>query len=630
MTTIHPLAPRFCRRLLLSGRGSLAALLLPLLLPLLAVSGLLLNPVLAPQAQAQTGQVSWDDQAGSWASGTAGLYLREAPDGTYNNRSALFEAFFSLSVDRNSYEFSAEVRKPDGTRVRDISCATEATCGASELVYGTWAVGRHNTVTSGTGFGGTTEATTAVTFQPNQTAINGMAVGEVAEIYLRYVLANSHLATLRVTIRHDFDGTLSFSVTAAQATVIEGSDAPRTDLTDMPITVTASAVPTIDLSISFVNNRLNQFNVGNRGGTRTPVRVADWNNNPVLLRSFERILDDDVDEADGTLTFNFQEVNNNWGIVAGHTIVINIKDDDSPQITIARDVSVHESRGELVFSITMVPWARHATATTIQTVTVDYATAAGTATAGADYTDISGTLTFAPMSTSQQLTVDLNSHDVAEEPDESFTLTLSNPFNALPGSKLSATGTIRDLPELDISTGTGPEGGEVVFAVALTHGTLTTAVTVTYSTSEGSCTGPEAIVATPDADFVSVTGGTLVLSPGQTSASIAVQTIEDNIDETGASTGDPAQAECFGLQTAITNNARLRNAELVPGLITDNDEAPFLRVDPATGSERSGEVLFRVRLVNADDTAVARANKVVNFSWGATPTSNPPGLARPG
>ncbi len=73
-------------------------------------------------------------------------------------------------------------------------------------------------------------------------------------------------------------------------------------------------------------------------------------------------------------------------------------------------------------------------------VSVAYATSNGTATAGPDYTATTGTLVFAPGETSKQLGVPVVG-DTAVEPDETFTLTLSNPVNGTLGTA-TATGTI--------------------------------------------------------------------------------------------------------------------------------------------------------------------------------------------
>jgi thermitase len=65
-----------------------------------------------------------------------------------------------------------------------------------------------------------------------------------------------------------------------------------------------------------------------------------------------------------------------------------------------------------------------------QTVTVQYATVDGTAKSGSkDYVSTSGTLTFSPGQTARSFTVRIRG-DTTVEPDESFSVNLSNPTNA--------------------------------------------------------------------------------------------------------------------------------------------------------------------------------------------------------
>ncbi len=78
---------------------------------------------------------------------------------------------------------------------------------------------------------------------------------------------------------------------------------------------------------------------------------------------------------------------------------------------------------------------------TVNPVTVDYRTVDGTATAGADYTAQSGRLTFPAFATSQQVRITILP-DSGVEPDQTFTLALSNPTGAALATP-SATGTIR-------------------------------------------------------------------------------------------------------------------------------------------------------------------------------------------
>ncbi len=101
-------------------------------------------------------------------------------------------------------------------------------------------------------------------------------------------------------------------------------------------------------------------------------------------------------------------------------------------------------------------------------VSVAYATADGTATAGTDYTATSGTLVFAPGQTTKTVAVPILG-DTAYEPDETFTLTLSNPVNGTLGTA-TATGAITndDAPTASPGHYNGPisSGGNIDFDVA--------------------------------------------------------------------------------------------------------------------------------------------------------------------
>ena len=96
-------------------------------------------------------------------------------------------------------------------------------------------------------------------------------------------------------------------------------------------------------------------------------------------------------------------------------------------------------------------------ASSAQEVTVDYETVEGTAKAGEDFEAQSGTLVFAP----GDLVLDIEVPIVVDEglePDEQFTVVLSNPVNGfLKGNQQVATGTIlNDDTELAIDL---PQGG---------------------------------------------------------------------------------------------------------------------------------------------------------------------------
>ena len=124
---------------------------------------------------------------------------------------------------------------------------------------------------------------------------------------------------------------------------------------------------------------------------------------------------------------------------------------DVPTASIA-DLSVTEGDGShahFMFTVTLSKQSDTA-------VTLHYATANGTATGGQDYAVGAGTVTFAPGVTSQTVHVDIIG-DSVEEPDETFTVTLSNPSGATI-ARTTATGTIVD----DDMTMPDPGGGDYI------------------------------------------------------------------------------------------------------------------------------------------------------------------------
>jgi hypothetical protein len=138
------------------------------------------------------------------------------------------------------------------------------------------------------------------------------------------------------------------------------------------------------------------------------------------------ILGDNDPEIDETFFVNLSAaVNASIGDAQGMGV---IEDDDSaggtPQLSIG-DVSIVEGdagTSNAVFTVTM-------SATSTQTVTVDFTTANGTASAPSDYDTTSGTLSFAPGEQSQTIIVPVRG-DTLAEPNEQFFVNLTNASNA--------------------------------------------------------------------------------------------------------------------------------------------------------------------------------------------------------
>ena len=105
----------------------------------------------------------------------------------------------------------------------------------------------------------------------------------------------------------------------------------------------------------------------------------------------------------------------------------------------------------------------------LETVTVDYQTVNNTATAGADYVAKSGSLTFAPLTTTMPVTVQVIGDTLAEA-HETFFVRVSNPTNANIAANPDGVATITDddVPEISIApTASFTEGNTGVDNVAI-------------------------------------------------------------------------------------------------------------------------------------------------------------------
>lgn len=96
---------------------------------------------------------------------------------------------------------------------------------------------------------------------------------------------------------------------------------------------------------------------------------------------------------------------------------------------------------EGVFGPKVVKFRISLSAVAADTVTVRYTTANQTATSGQDYVATSDTIVFAPGVLSQQFTITIYG-DLWYEPDETFTVTLSDPVNGVLGDDFTAVCTI--------------------------------------------------------------------------------------------------------------------------------------------------------------------------------------------
>lgn len=259
-----------------------------------------------------------------------------------------------------------------------------------------------------------------------------------------------------------------------------------------------------------------------------------------------------------------------------------------PPGVIIEDASVLEGDSgttDLAFTVSL-------TESSNETITVDYNTSAGTATEGVDYNGTSGTLTFEPGQTTQTIVVQVVGERV-HEADETFTVELSNPTNALLESA-TGTGTIvNDDPQPTISIAGNQIEEEdagvtpLTFLVSLSNASHQT-ITVEYETAPDT--------ATADGDYVSSTGS-ITFEPGQISQVITIDVVGDTRFE---------DDETFFVNLLNPTSATIAVDQAV-GTILNDDDPPAISIDGGSVTEGDAgltPLTFTVTLSGESDLPV--------------------------
>ena len=400
-------------------------------------------------------------------------------------------------------------------------------------------------------------------------------------------------AEVEVTIReNDIPGV---TVTPTELSVTEGSRETYTVVLDTepdgPVTVAVGGV-TGDLMVSPASLTFTSSN-WSTAQTMTVMAAED---------------EDALDDPPVTLTHTVS--GGDYGGVTAPNVVVTILDNDVPALSI-EDAEATEGDGEIAFAVTMDgPSSR--------TVRVDWETADGTAKAGEDYTARKDELVFAPGETRQEAKVPVLD-DTAVEPDETFTVKLSNPRG---GSleRSEATGIIvdNDLPLVSISAASGSvdEGEDVQFDLTRS-GNLRSALSVTVRVN---ATGSFLAETPPN---------TVSFGAGESAAVLRIATVDDERDEAdGTVEAVLVESDDYSIQD--------------PGkavvVVTDNDRPPAIGIESARALEIAGEIVFPITLAGPSDHLVtvewmtsdgtARSNEdyrgasgIVNFPPGRTTES---------
>ncbi len=204
---------------------------------------------------------------------------------------------------------------------------------------------------------------------------------------------------------------------------------------------------------------------------------------PTIRKVSIPITNDSLDEPDRE-SFTLRVTGESDTLLASGTGTI-IDDDGAPSLSVG-DARADEDDGTLEFTVRLSP-------ASAKEVKVAYATSDGPGTAPAtapdDYSATVNELAFGPGETEKTVPVTIID-DTLYEGNETFTLTLSGPFNAQFSSQantVTATGTIvenESAPSLSVADVTGAESADVLTFEVTLGSQIGSTVTVDYTTEQ--------------------------------------------------------------------------------------------------------------------------------------------------
>jgi hypothetical protein len=238
------------------------------------------------------------------------------------------------------------------------------------------------------------------------------------------------------------------------------------------------------------------------------------------------------------------------------------------------------------------------------TVAVTWSTVAGTALAGSDFVAGSGTIFFVPggaMSIAIPITI---VGDTAIEPDETFTVALSNLANATGGGAGTVTILNDDSNSGQTTAGVaatdagGAEQGTdpIVFTITRS-GSTTAAVTINLGWSGGATFGTDYTV-TATGGTLGPNATTLTLAAGATSATVKITPVDDHTVE---------GAESVVLSLASGVGYVVGSPPSATGSIADNDTPPTISIGNAQvteGDKKTSNATITVTLSNAWSSSI--------------------------
>jgi len=289
------------------------------------------------------------------------------------------------------------------------------------------------------------------------------------------------------------------------------------------------------------------------------------------------LVDDSVNEGDEHFSVNLATAS--YGVITDRDGEATIIDDDpEPSLSIS-SAQLDEYGGSMSFTVALSNPSG-------QEVTVSFETEDVTAMGWDDYEVQGGTIGFSPGETSQTISIGVINDDMDEPEEEAFLVRLTNPQNAtIDGENGVGVGTIiddDDPPSVTIDNMSAEENaGSIEFTVSLSHPS-SFPIEIGWSTSPGT--------ATEDVDYTGQSASaTLEISPGETSGTISVELINDDMYE---------EDEDFQLTLSNPVNATILDGEAT-GTIENDDPMPSVSIEEvATAVESDGEISILATLSN--------------------------------
>lgn len=333
------------------------------------------------------------------------------------------------------------------------------------------------------------------------------------------------------------------------------------------------------------------------------------------------LTDDDVAENPPTETFNVVLTNADAVesdaivTISDDTGVMTIIDDDRDAVIEITDVAVAETDNTSLLTPTMATvTVKMVEGATADAIDFDYTTEDGTATGSdfpsmADYRNTSGSESIPAGSAADETppSVEIEipiTGDTTPEAFETFVVRITPTSDNATSTKPLGTVTIQnDDATPSVNDVTVEEGADAVFVVSIAYPSIEN-VTVSYVTADGPATDD----ANAGDDYTTNTGN-VTIEASELSDTVAVTTIDDEVDERG---DDSSTGEQFRLNlTAGAGANGLADGQGVATLL-DNDDPPMLSVgNPKFLEGNAGERDVQVTVMLVGNLT----ERDVTFDW---------------